>query len=68
MHGFEYEPEPYEIEAWNIKPPRHTLDVGSVLQWFWDDNPAASDGDWYHLDTLLDWLEDQAHEVNLPNI
>ena len=69
MHGFEYEPEPHEIAASEIKPPRHTLDVESVLRWFWDDNPkAASDGDWYHLDTLLDWLEEQAHEVELPNV
>ncbi len=68
IYGIEREPDAWQMQAWEIKPPRHTPNVDSALQYFWDDNPTASDGDWYDLDTLLDWLEDQAHDVELPNI
>ena len=68
LHGFEYEPEPYEIEAVAIKPPRHTFDVDAVLHHFWDDRPRGRDGDLYHRPTLRNWLAEQASEVELPTI
>lgn len=67
-YGIEIEPEPLEIESAAIAPPRHTPDVDAVLQHFWDDNPAARNGPSYHRATLLDWLEEQTHEVELPNL
>ena len=67
-YGIEPEPEPLEIETAAIAPPRHTPDIDSVLQHFWDDNPAARRGGLYHRHSLLDWLEDQALDVDLPNL
>ncbi|WP_420636858.1 hypothetical protein [Candidatus Palauibacter sp.] len=68
-HGGPPEPEPIDFAIAALRAPRHWPEVDVLLQRFWDDNPkAASDGDSYHLDTLLDWLEEQAHEVELPNV
>ena len=67
-YGIEVEPEPLEIESAAIAPPRHTPNVDAVLQHFWDDNPAARNGPLYQSATLLDWLEEQTHDVTLPNL
>lgn len=67
QYGIEPEPEPLEIESAAIMPPRHTPDVDAVLQHFWDDHPSARSGGSYHRAMLMDWLEEQAHDVDLPN-
>ncbi len=67
-YGIEMEPEPLEIESAAIAPPRHTPDVDAVLQHFWDDHPTGRNGSSYHRATLLDWLEEQTHDVTLPNL
>lgn len=67
VFGIEIEPEPGVVEREAIVPPRHTPDVDAVLQNFWDDHPTGREGGLYHLDTLREWLEEQAYEVELPS-
>lgn len=68
-YGGPPDPEPIDFAIAALQAPRHWPEIEVLLQRFWDDNPkAASDGDSYHLDTLLDWLEEQAHEVELPKV
>lgn len=59
--------EPYDDHVVAITPPRHMRNTRALLKHFWDDHPRARSGDSYREETLVDWLVEQAKEVELPN-
>ncbi|WP_428277142.1 hypothetical protein [Candidatus Palauibacter sp.] len=60
-----FDPDPVDMQAEAISPPRHTADVDAILQQFWDDNPDARQDGLYRRDVLQAWLVEQAQQVTV---